>query len=376
MKVSFLLGAGFSYDAGLPLVKDISEKFLRKPLYDYTLWFSSGESKWTDWADEADKHNGKIHWRGLEIAFFLEFMIKHYLNESGLETLDYEKFYYYLLSMKSTDKGAYEGLLLNAQQQYSEIFKKDDTDFSNIPDYEVFSCFYHLIEDLLWIRKDREVLYSAYKPYSDFFAVEDIKFNIFTLNHDLLLETLFEHYNMDYDDGFSTDLSTLMDDNKTKIPVFNGVFQSRINLLKLHGSIDYYQYHYIKEENKHKGIDNFKTLDYRVKHTVNDVDEKGKVIQNFTPRIIPQFITGENKLDLIQSDKMYKKLYSYFETYLKESDKVIIIGYSFGDCHINEVLESALPNIREVIHIDPYADFPFEHDGYKKINPLKDQIQF
>lgn len=375
MKVSFLLGAGFSYNAGLPLVKDISDKFLRQPLYDHTLWFSSGESKWTDWANEAEQHNGKIHWRGLEIAFFLEFVIKHYLNVNGLAELNYEKFYFYLLSLKTEDRETYEDLLQSAEQQYAEVFKKDDADFLSIPDYEIFSCFYHLIEDLLWVRSDREELYAAYKPYSDFFMAEDVEINIFTLNHDLLLEMLLEHYDIDYSDGFSTDGSTLVDDNGSKLKVFNGDFQKRLNLLKLHGSIDFYQYRYVRKENGHKGADYFKTLDFHTKHTANDIDESGKVIQNFTPQIIPQFITGENKLEIIQNDKMYKLLYSYFEGYLKACDKLIIVGYSFGDAHINTVLESSLLNIKEILHIDPYAVFPFKHNGYKKINPLTDQIQ-
>lgn len=374
MKVSFLIGAGFSYNAGLPLVKDISDKFLRRPLYNYTLWFSSGESKWTDWANDADQHNGQIDFRGLEISFFIEFVIEEYLNRYGLKELNYEKFYNYLLSLKTKDKNIYNAFLQSAQDKYQENFNINDANFFSIPDDEFFSFFYHLIEDLLWIRLDRETLCMAYKPYIEFLLREDVEANIFTLNHDLLLETLFEHYEICYKDGFSNKNSTLVDDEGNKLPVFNGNLDGKINLIKLHGSIDYYQYDYICEQNRHKGFDYFKTLDYTVKHTANDIDENGKIIQSFTPRITPQFITGENKLDFMQKDKMYKYLYSFFEHNLQDSDTLIIIGYSFGDEHINSVLKSSISNIKKIIHIDPYAVFPFEHKNYLKINPLKEPV--
>ena len=374
MNICFLLGAGFSYNAGLPLVRDVSNKFLKRPLHEQTLFFGSGEWKWVDWANDAELHNGRIHPLGLEISMFIELMVDKYLADSGKEILNYEEFYHFLFTVRYETPERFDEFLTEAQIRYEETFQVADTVFTDIPDYEIFSCFYHLVDDLLWVRMNREELYSRYQVYTDFLAREDIQANIYTLNHDLLVETLLEHWGIDYDDGFSAENKRLVNDEGNGLPVFNGEFDQRIKLLKLHGSIDLYQYRYIRDDNRHKGYDYFKTLDFNAKHKANDLGENGQVIQNFTPQIIPRFITGQNKLEIIQEDKMYNQLYSLFEENLKHADRLVIVGYSFADEHINTVLKSALENISEVIHIDPYAVFPYEHKNYRRINPITENV--
>ncbi|SFA38301.1 SIR2-like domain-containing protein [Pedobacter suwonensis] len=369
MATSMILGAGFSYNAGLPLVSGISEKFLRDPLEDQILFFGSGEWKWVDWANHADMQNGRIQHLGLEIGYFISYLIKEFQKSSGEEVINYEKFYQFVIDKRYTETEKFEQYLKDAELAFKKKYPISKAEFSELPDYEIFSCIYHLIEDLLWVRLSYDEISKRYSTYINFFKAKHHQLNIFTLNHDLLLERIFDHEKISYCDGFSTNGKILLGSRNQKLPVFSNSFYGPINVLKLHGSIDLYKYNYIRETNRYKGYDYFKTLDYRDKHYATDVDDSGKVVQNFTPQIVPQFITGASKMDIINSNNMYRELYERFSQELIKSEKLIIIGYSYQDDHINSVIEKSLKNFSQVININPGAKFPFEHQNIHNLLP-------
>ena len=375
MTISFLLGAGFSKNAGLPDVKEISDRFLQSPLDDYILHFVSGEWKWKEFASPVDKNNGnnpdKVY-----VGMLLENLISHYLRQKNTEEVNYEKFFQFLIDLMRGEKENYDSIVLEAQKQCEARFKWSQKDFLTIADETVLSCFFHLIDDLLYVRKNFEQLEESYKPYMHLIRENKNEINIFTLNHDLLLEGMFNRYNLPYSDGFSKNGGILFDDNLNPISCFDGSFNQRIKLLKLHGSIDIYQYLYVKDENKHKDYDYFKTLNFRIKQTANDINELGEIVQNFTPFITPQIITGDDKLKIIQQDKMYSVLYSRFNKELPGTDLLIIVGFSFNDKHIIDVLESNMDSIGRIVHINPDPSFPFTHGNYTHLNPLTSQIIF
>lgn len=376
MKVSFLLGAGFSFQAGLPLVPDIAAKFQRRPLYDHTLSFVSGEWKWRDWANFGDKANGQNTPRRIPISMLLEELIDQFIEETKPPFFNYETFFQFMYDMPHEESDRYEQIIQKVQAIYDEHFPFAPENLGDIPDNDILSAFYHLVDDMLYLRKPTDEIMEAYGPYIDYLSSDDIRFEVFTLNHDLLLEAIFHAAGITYNDGFSSENSNIHDDDDNRIPIFQNVFGEHRNLVKLHGSIDLYEYRYVRENNKHLGYDYFKTLDYHTKQVASDIDEDGNVRQNFTPFITPQFITGEKKKLLIENDKMYMALYQRFDKELAGSDRLIIVGYSFGDEHINKVLVSALSEIKEVIHIDPYLKFPFDHPNVRLINPLKEKIKF
>jgi hypothetical protein len=376
MKVSFLLGAGFSYDAGLPMVSGVSEKFLQQPLADHTLNFFSGEWKWRDWATEPEKHNGILPSFQEPVSMIIEALTKHFLAEKDTEILNYEQFYQYILDMARHDRVRFASIVDEAQQAFDAKHEYREFNFDSIPNSEIYSCFYHLVDDLLWIRKPYEEIEHLYAPYINYFCNDSHTFNIFTLNHDLLLEKIFFKSGLSYSDGFSTQLGRLVDDNKDPLRIFDGSFSERISLLKLHGSIDTYKYQYIEKSNSHLGFDYFKTMDYHAKQGANHINEKGEILQNWTPEISPKFITGQNKQQMIAEDKMYSDLYHRLQQIMPASDRLIVVGYSFMDDHINEAIKAALPSIKEVIHINPSLQFKFEHRRVREIDPFKQAIQF
>jgi hypothetical protein len=75
-KLTVLLGAGFSFQAGLPLGKDIQEKFDRDLRYKL-LNFTSGEWMWVDEKSEADINNGTMSHK----HYWYSFIFNEYLEE-------------------------------------------------------------------------------------------------------------------------------------------------------------------------------------------------------------------------------------------------------------------------------------------------------
>ena len=93
-------------------------------------------------------------------------------------------------------------------------------------------------------------------------------------------------------------------------------------------------------------------------------------VQTFHVDITPQFLCGTQKDITIKDDPMYQNLYDQFDQRIHSSEIVLIVGYSFGDTHVNEKLNSAISKnlIKRIIHINPAINFPFDCIGVEIIN--------
>ena len=69
-KLVILLGSGFSYSAGLPLARGINDYFTRDNILKL-LQFTSGEWKWYDRANDAERSNGRIGYNAYTYGFIL-----------------------------------------------------------------------------------------------------------------------------------------------------------------------------------------------------------------------------------------------------------------------------------------------------------------
>lgn len=375
MKVSFILGAGFSRNAGLPLVNEIWNKLTLEDLEEQILHFNSSEWKWKDTANEAEQNNGRLTTERIPIGYFLKSALTKFKELTEPEKHNYEEFYQWLLDIDILGEVWKE--LKEKTKEYINTEFDENAYVSRQPISlrDVIFCFIHLIDDLLWPSKPFDEYAQLYDPYLDVIQQSE-RASIYTLNHDHILETLLEQRGIPYSDGFSNVNSPLRSpEDKEPIKVFCNTFNEKVRLIKLHGSIDQYKYHYLGDTDKAGQIDYFKTLDYYAKHRAEYVDEQGIVQQNVTTAIEPQFITGRNKLNLIQSDSLYSALYSDFQRELPGSDLLVINGYSYLDPHVNDVIESSKDSIGCIININPGADFPFVHPNVKNINPLEEEVK-
>ncbi|MBM7624367.1 SIR2 family protein [Sporohalobacter salinus] len=148
---------------------------------------------------------------------------------------------------------------------------------------------------------------------------------IFTLNYDLIIETLCELYRIDYTDGFKlTWQPELFEDESFDL-----------RLYKLHGSSIWYE------------TENGKKLKIPISNYKGDLKYfLGTELSNLL--IYPQKNNREP----------FQKLLHYFDLHLLEIDTLISIGYSFNDSLIRQrVLDGLKNNPRLHIYlISPHAE--------------------
>jgi len=143
--------------------------------------------------------------------------------------------------------------------------------------------------------------------------------DVFTLNHDLVIEDFINTKGIAYGDGFYP--------NSEGLEYFDfGRFirsSYRVKLVKLHGSIDRY-YH---------NQSMIKTPDPRY---INDPVNNG-----FSDNFVPSVLSGKIVKMLDYSKPIHADLYSYFRVKLAtEISKLIVVGYGFGDKGINNAISS------------------------------------
>lgn len=367
-----IIGAGFSKPAGLPLAKEISDFFTRDNA-EKILYFSSGEFMWIDFADDTYKHNGRIGYDHLAYGILLnEFAKQHIAENKGFG--NYEDFYQYVID-NLDNEDALETIKSNSLVSFDahfphikegQFYKNYTHAIHHFQKRDFKSMIIHLIGDLLFVRKPIEDVKLKYNEFMDFCKKYD-SIDFITLNHDLLLERLLKDLlTKNYADGFSKDQKILKSLKGESLNLFQGQFSKKINLIKLHGSIDTYRFIIAKQEGSILTPTGeslfFKTNDYYEKQSAERYDpETGEKVQTFHWDIDPQFITGTRKKEIISLPGMYKSLYEETETRIMNCSTLLIIGYSFGDEHINERISQAISKSKSlirIINVNPTRDFP------------------
>lgn len=388
-KLVVIIGAGFSRPAGLPLANDIINRFDRDQK-GKLLSFGSGEWMWEDGKDDTTIHNGKINSDSIVYSYILNETIRKYKSVVG--SLDnYELFYQWIQDINSVPKykseiydKAKDELIKDfpSIKKYSPkydgnihpyLFRlKNDTSLNNLT-----NIFNYLVADLLsFSQLQLNKSFPEYLKFFEFLKNFD-EVEIFTLNHDLLLECLLETLDIKYSRGFSRENSEIRyQDNNTPIAVFKDKFNEPIKIYKLHGSLDFFRFEHFEQGERvflePTGKYNyFTTRNYREKHFAVRVNpQSGRLLQDLNSDIIPKFITGTNKTKIIENDLMYSKLFTHFEKSIEEANTIMISGYSFGDNHINHELKKR--EDIEIVNQNPSVKYPFEANEIIEISSLKD----
>jgi hypothetical protein len=192
-KLTIILGSGFSKPAGLPLAKEINDNFLRDNA-EKILKFSSGEFMWEDFANDTYKHNGRIGYDHLAYGILLNEFAKLYIQKNK-EFSNYEEFYQFVIDNINNQK-----IIDELKENAFASFKKHFPNINENPYYENYthaiehfqlrefmSLVNHLIGDLLFVRKSKDIIKEHYAWTVKLFNNYS-KIDIITLNHDLLME--------------------------------------------------------------------------------------------------------------------------------------------------------------------------------------------
>jgi hypothetical protein len=199
---------------------------------------------------------------------------------------------------------------LELKQQVVGNGKINELDKSNFS--ELIEEIKNQIHSKVSVHKDIECEKLIHVSFAEWIQKADRKTSIevFTTNYDYLFEIAFEHKNLPYYDGFTGSYSPFFDGQSVDDLAF---MPKQTKLWKIHGSL---AWHY-------------------------DI-ETGKVIRA-TPDE-KDILIYPSTLKYDQSRKQpYTALGDRLSNFIKQDDTVLIVcGYSFGDEHINERINTAL----------------------------------
>lgn len=172
------------------------------------------------------------------------------------------------------------------------------------------------------------------------------KCNFFTPNYDLALEYTLDKIQKVYNNGFVGFVN-----RKFNISSFNNV---NPNIVKLHGSLNWA----IDETSG-----DLKELQPKFKKGIIDYDSLGKSI------IYPssQKLTQTYNLP-------YSELLRYMLNTIQTGKNVVfVLGYKYGDSHINDVLLKGITNPNNIFYFFNYDDTE-SNDFFNKINKIEETL--
>lgn len=203
-----------------------------------------------------------------------------------------------------------------------------------------------------WTKFDINVAREVLEPIRNLLTVSDnIKMNIFSLNYDLVLE---ETFNLPtariLDNGFSERTLSGETIRYWAADFNNELSPTKINLYKLHGSLDW-EYNPDSE-------------DIQTKENINDGRE-------------PLIIFGSYSKMLSFDPFLY--MLSEFRDLLSKATIFVVIGYSFHDKYINNLLIQQLSHNTEddipkkLIIVDPSNDKKTENEVANDLRRIQDR---
>lgn len=355
MKKVLLLGAGFSYELGMPLAMELTKIFLGA--------FTEENSKRFI---ELLAHNEPF---GSDRP-----INKKALNEAMSLVLEYKQ-----------SKGVnYEELLANIQkledQPKNTLSDKDSYHY-------IFGVFYSLIHEILnyyqLVSYSRVYIqnFPAFRNLVSLFSNEETW--VFTLNHDMFLECLaldlkipvtygdshkitFPVSNKDLEDVIDFTYSSRNELENDLSSYFKG--QRGINLVKLHGGLSELEYNDGKQllnqalslENSIQLMTDFMKIQEMCYYEGNQKIPcgKDKFVTNHKGEldiVVQSMLTGGSKYSLTTNEKQGEEKLKLFLENLKDADELTVIGYGFGDKHINYRISNAMvlnENLKVTI-VDP-----------------------
>jgi len=342
MQKGLLVGAGFSYDFGMPLGKELTEVFLGLFNKRNVRSLAVVLSKNSPYSEDRPINKEAI------------------LEGLGL-----------LLEYKKRNESNYEEL-------FSELQKLGDSSSKNQSDKDsyhyLFSIFYDIVHSILSIYQDESysVLYARNKQWHSKLSslLSDKETWIFTLNHDLYMECLAVDLNIPITYGDIKNISFPVSNQKMN-DVINFTYSEGanldkdtlgfhkneygINLIKLHGGLSELDYkdksiicnQSLKKNNSSELIHDFRRIENMAyfHHGKKIPSGKSRVITNSEGQldiISKSMLTGGKKYSKTTNTKKGEEKLKIFDDVLDEIDELTIIGYGFGDPHINNRISNAM----------------------------------
>lgn len=396
--VSFLIGSGFSVPAKLPSVECINNRVSNLTADDLSIHTSQIVRIIKRGSDpNPSMENGGEN--------FFEKFIRFYIEEilGPEKAFHYEEFYDYYSYQRSNleNNDDIDSRLMGFYKSYANsTFTKTEFEHELLNKLDDFNHYFHQVIAILLKLESNESKKNCYlKRYDEFirflsYLKENHEIKIHTLNHDLLMEELVSKNKVlasHFSDGFDKERSPIFgrvpsgkfyghhhhkNENYCKLPYFKNEYNKRINLYKLHGSIDFYKVALREPEGRwfYFRIDNpiLKSI------KLADPKNKNELINPVGNADVPEFLSRYTyKIRRYEDMVYYSHVFDQFKENLKNSDILIVIGYGFKDAGINEYLEKYFTGSRKkLIVIDPYQpDYDFSQYNLHLISKSIDEVE-
>lgn len=373
MKRGLLLGAGFSFDLGMPLASELTEDFL-------SIFSRSNEKRTVTTLSQAKPFSANRPINEKAIAAGIDLLLQY------KEKKDCRNYEALLGSIQNGD-----GLLKPASLS--------DTDSYHF----LFTKFYEIIHAILVMYQNAsyEIMYEKNKKwFSDFDSLlSDGETWVFSLNHDLYVECLAADFGIRISYGDTGRITFPVNNQNLENTIEFGtsvrkelllesngyIHEGRgINLVKLHGGIS--ELHYqdralicnlvLQDKKSPQLIAEFnRQLSMGYFHSNQKLpggqdrwisDLKGEL-----DIICTSMLAGARKYSPTSKIRDGEEKLKLFDDALLTLDELTIIGYGFGDEHINFRLTNAMVSNKKlkIIIVDPtIEEFPpflkqFDYDG-------------
>jgi hypothetical protein len=350
-RISFLFGSGVSILAGMPSVKEITERVLSgvgimrhtdgnyyfgKPLYAH--------------AGFHDEYIPRV------LAFLKRLLveIESYYDFDLGRKINYEDLYYLAAQIHDSEVGEYDNpavqplidkIMLDIKYllvgQDNEIRKKWKL-------HEIAGEATHYIQDIVWHLLSKELKDLNYlQSIGDACQDSGIScLDIFTLNNDNVLENFLLQRDIKFVDGFGSPVNRVRywSPELFEEPSFN------VRLFKLHGSIKWFL---LKPDGKSWEYERIGIpLDSDIWHTKNSGGDMQMPVHGR-----PMFLAGTFNKMLQYTSGIYAELHCQLYRTLRHVPILIVCGYGFGDKGINsqivEWMYYSKRNTMILIHAQP-----------------------
>ena len=208
------------------------------------------------------------------------------------------------------------------------------------------------IEDVVWQVLSSKPTSLDYLHFIKDACQDDLlaDMNIFTLNHDRILELLLRaDQGIPFTDGFSEPLNNV---RRWNPDLFNCELY-KVRLFKLHGSIDWFRIKPKGDDGSNQFIGIPVDWEYPSQSTMNQ--QCGTILERIYCR--PKILVGTFNKMLNYLEDIYANLFCLFYRHLSNAKRLVISGYGFGDQGINtriiEWCDSSSDRKITIIHPDP-----------------------
>lgn len=353
--IAFLLGSGFSVPAGLPTASDISNA--TKTMIDSSTYLSFQDGN----------------------AGILQcFVLNQALGGCDKEWLNYEQFFDCLEAEKAkaldskalfsfVDMGMCEFYWkctsvderndTKHREQITEIYealKKECcngfSDYSRIVErveqtYQNFIAN-SIIGDAANGKLDHYLdAYNGFMSILSHYVNQGYIIDIYTLNHDLYLESLLAltDLNGNVCNGFGGETKVICGKKFKEFSL--NYFNNSIRIYKLHGSIDVHELSFADRTEKH------------YIQIVDGYSDDNAFIMESTQfaSILPLFLTGKTSKEKKYKLEPFATMLGEFKNNIGKAEKLIVIGYSGNDDGINEIIFESYSNWNDAYVVIPNA---------------------